>query len=737
MAYSQRYEVRFTARDMETVRRALQALGTDGERALQRIDSATSPANRSLQQFELRTQRARTAMRDLAAGFGVGLGVGGLAFGLAAITREIGQMAEAATNVRARLALVLGPQGDMEAAIAGIGRAAAQSRGSVESTVDLYTRLARSTQEMGVSQDRLLGVTTTVNQAIRISGVEASAAQAALVQLGQGLAAGALRGEELNSVMEQTPRLAQAIADGLGVTIGQLREMGKAGELTAGAVVGALESQALTVQREFGRMPVTVADAMQSVRNELFAAVAAMNDASGASGGLANLIMELANSLRGMREATATVTGAVGDLAGGFSSAVSPTRSWIDELIDGNSVLERFDGWLRQLAAYSLPNMILSMRRAGDEQARLLRSEEYRRLAQAGNYQRQQPAPSYTPGRGMLGSPEIGVAPGREGAMRSLARQREREIQDALIEYEAQAYRRPSPSRAPSMPAASPRDDIGGAFQEYESSLARERQAAERHLSSINRSYLQATDQRRTLIQLELRENLDALNALNATEQEKARARVQLQAAAAAEIAGLGDRQVAESQRTATQITDIFAAAAAQMLVDFEFTAEGMVRLFKSMIARFLVEPALANIFGTIGSSLMGSLFGSFGSGVSAGSLSSTAATPGVIYHRGGIVGEAAPVRMIPASLFAAAPRLHQGLMPDEYPAILQRGETVIPRGQRVGGGDIHVHQHMSFQTDVPAAVRREIQIARPSLARDAEAAVRDGRRRNPAYFAA
>src|SRR5690606_18736649 len=106
--------------------------------------------------------------------------------------------------------------------------AVAQStRAPLVDTVDLYGRMARATQELGVSEGQLLTVTNAINQAIVISGASASSAQAALIQLGQGFAAGALRGEELNSVLEQTPRIAQAIADGMRVSVGELRRLGQ------------------------------------------------------------------------------------------------------------------------------------------------------------------------------------------------------------------------------------------------------------------------------------------------------------------------------------------------------------------------------------------------------------------------------------------------------------------------------------------------------------------------------
>ena len=95
-----------------------------------------------------------------------------------------------------------------------------------------------------------LRLTETVNQAVRLSGASAQASEAALTQLIQGLQGGVLRGDEFNSVMEQAPRLAKALADGLGVTTGALRTMAEAGQLSSETVIRALQGQARAVGPE-------------------------------------------------------------------------------------------------------------------------------------------------------------------------------------------------------------------------------------------------------------------------------------------------------------------------------------------------------------------------------------------------------------------------------------------------------------------------------------------------------
>jgi tape measure domain-containing protein len=139
------------------------------------------------------------------------------------------------------------------------------TKASISSTADLYNSLGRSLQSMNLSQRQLIATTATIQKAIAVSGGSAQSAEAALIQLGQGFSAGALRGEELNSVMEQTPRLAKAIADGMGVTIGQLRVLGAQGSLTSEAVFKAITSQSDAISGEFSTVNFTIAKTAASV----------------------------------------------------------------------------------------------------------------------------------------------------------------------------------------------------------------------------------------------------------------------------------------------------------------------------------------------------------------------------------------------------------------------------------------------------------------------------------------
>lgn len=133
----------------------------------------------------------------------------------------------------------------------------------------MYARLERATREYGTSADDLAKLTTIINQGFVVSGATAQEAENAIIQLSQGLASGALRGEEFNSVNEQGNRLIVALADSMGVGVGQMRQMAAAGKLTTDVVVNGLLSQGVTIGNEFANTTTTISQALQVAGNNI------------------------------------------------------------------------------------------------------------------------------------------------------------------------------------------------------------------------------------------------------------------------------------------------------------------------------------------------------------------------------------------------------------------------------------------------------------------------------------
>ncbi|MGS8100449.1 tape measure protein [Providencia sp. PROV_01] len=144
-----------------------------------------------------------------------------------------------------------------------------KTRSSLNGTATLYARLERGTREYNTSAADLIKLTTIINQGFVVSGATAQEAENAIIQLSQGIASGVLRGEEFNSVAEQGSRLMVALADSLGVGIGELRAMAAQGKLTTDVVVNGLLSQGNSIGKEFANTTATMSQSIQTAGNNL------------------------------------------------------------------------------------------------------------------------------------------------------------------------------------------------------------------------------------------------------------------------------------------------------------------------------------------------------------------------------------------------------------------------------------------------------------------------------------
>lgn len=138
-----------------------------------------------------------------------------------------------------------------------IYQSAQRSRGSFTDTMGLVSQLGTMAGDAFNSSKEIVQFAEQLNKQLALSGASGQSAQAAILQLEQGLASGVLRGDELNSVMEQAPALAKSIADYMQVSVGQLREMGSQGQITADIVKNALFKAAEETNAEFEKTPMT------------------------------------------------------------------------------------------------------------------------------------------------------------------------------------------------------------------------------------------------------------------------------------------------------------------------------------------------------------------------------------------------------------------------------------------------------------------------------------------------
>jgi len=230
--------------------------------------------------------KAASAMKSLAVTLGAAFGV-----------REVMQAAEAYTTISNRLSLVTKSSDELYAAQSDLFEIAQRTRSPLEATAEVYQRLAQNAGALGLSLSEVGDTTETINKLMVISGTSAQSAEAALTQLGQAFASGTLRGEELNSVMEQAPALAMAIAEGMGVTVGELRKLGEQGKITSAAVIEALNQQGAAVDEQFARMAPTISGATTTIKNSFIEIVGQMDQTVGASSAVASALMGLSDAM--------------------------------------------------------------------------------------------------------------------------------------------------------------------------------------------------------------------------------------------------------------------------------------------------------------------------------------------------------------------------------------------------------------------------------------------------------
>ncbi|WAD26682.1 tape measure protein [Pseudomonadaceae bacterium T75] len=202
------------------------------------------------------------------------------AFSFSALTGAIRGIATAADSynlMNARLKLATSSQEEFNTAQTELRRIAVDTQTPLESLATLYQRISRPLKEAGRSQKDILAVTEAVATSFRVSGASAQEAENGVIQFAQALGAGALRGDEFNSVAEQAPRLMQALADSLNVPIGSLKEMAAQGLLTADVVTSALVEQLAVLRTEAESLPETVGGAMTALSDRWSEAVGQAN----------------------------------------------------------------------------------------------------------------------------------------------------------------------------------------------------------------------------------------------------------------------------------------------------------------------------------------------------------------------------------------------------------------------------------------------------------------------------
>jgi tape measure domain-containing protein len=211
--------------------------------------------------------------------------------------REITQAADQFVNIQNRMGALTGSVEGTAKAMSEMKRIAIESRTDFDAIGTLFTRLTIATQELGVSQDDIAKATQTVANTFVIAGAESSEAANSARQLAQGLASGALRGDELRSVMENNVILSNLLSKGLGITTGELKQFGSEGKLTAEAILPILINAVSETSETVDNMSITLGQAFTNLRTQFTTLVGQINNATGAFSMIASAVNIISQNL--------------------------------------------------------------------------------------------------------------------------------------------------------------------------------------------------------------------------------------------------------------------------------------------------------------------------------------------------------------------------------------------------------------------------------------------------------
>ena len=257
--------------------------------------------------------------------------------GLLTVGSAISKM-DTYTGLQNRLKLVTNNQAELNKATEDTFRIAQKTYSAWDSVLQVYQRFSDNAKTLNLTMDDTARLTETVSKAVAISGASAEAADAALVQFGQALASGTLRGEELNSVMEQTPALAKAIAKGMGITVGELRSVAAEGKITSQEIVKALKNVQNDVDALFAKTDITIGQSLTLLNNEITKFVGEAGQGSGAAQALSGSIQVLAENLESI--SYVAILGGTALLTKAIATQVTALNTKLGSLVANNAATQ-------------------------------------------------------------------------------------------------------------------------------------------------------------------------------------------------------------------------------------------------------------------------------------------------------------------------------------------------------------------------------------------------------------
>lgn len=258
-------------------------------------------------------KKAEKSAQGLANSF-TGLKVAIAAVASSAMLREFVRVADDMSLVNSRLKMATSSAAEYAKQQKALHAIARDTHADIKETIDLYAKLAPALKNIGKSTEDTNNMVSSFTKALQLGGASAEEAAAAIKQFGQAMGSGALRGDEFNSIAEASPTLLRYMAEGLGVNVGKLRELGSEGKLTAEALSSAFEKVKNRIDSDFAQMPVTVGKAFTDLRTEINLIVGDINEVTGATQTISGAITSFANALKENKDTIVGVVSGIGTL---------------------------------------------------------------------------------------------------------------------------------------------------------------------------------------------------------------------------------------------------------------------------------------------------------------------------------------------------------------------------------------------------------------------------------------
>ncbi|HHQ5400546.1 TPA: tape measure protein [Enterobacter kobei] len=239
------------------------------------------------------------------------------------------------SQLNARIERLTGSAAAASQTMQNLMRISSATGGSLQDTAKLWETLSTALRDTGATNGQIIQLTETLQKIGRIGGSSSEEMANALRQFGQSISSGTILAEEFNSILEQMPELARQIAAGMGVSIGELRQLMLDGKLTAEDALNAIQKQTGSVNAEFEKLPRTLSQANTALTNSFLSMIDSVNQATGASSGMVTVIDSLTAALDRLAGKAISADAQISDLNSTAEMFNRRARTWSWLGLDG------------------------------------------------------------------------------------------------------------------------------------------------------------------------------------------------------------------------------------------------------------------------------------------------------------------------------------------------------------------------------------------------------------------